>query len=222
MIVIFDLDGTLIDSARDIQSVAGTILGRLALEPLTLKETQRFIGEGAAVFVQRMMAARALENTTDNFETLHNQFLALYETALDKAVFYPNVLSALEQLSSKGHVLGLCTNKPEKPARAVLEHMGLSTVFDSVIAGGMCDTRKPDPEMLQTAIKQAGGGASLYVGDSEIDAMTAERATIPFALFSGGYRKKPIAELAYDWVFDDFSELPAIVEAAQARQLNTA
>lgn len=172
------------------------------------------------MFVQRMMAAREIEANETQFETLHQEFLTLYATALDKAKFYPNVESTLNRLLSDGHTLGLCTNKPEGPARAVLKHMKLTKFFSSFVAGGMCNSRKPEPEMLHQAIAQCGQSAPLYVGDSEIDAMTAQRATVPFALFSGGYRKTPVAELHHDWVFDNFSELPAIVEAAQGNSSN--
>jgi phosphoglycolate phosphatase len=117
-------------------------------------------------------------------------------------------------LKAAGHGLGLCTNKPELPTRAVLRHMGLEPMFDVVIAGGMLDSRKPEPAMLWHTIEELGGGKALFVGDSEIDAETARRAGVPFALYSGGYRKTPVDEMYQNWVFDDFTALRGIVGAA--------
>jgi len=215
MNIVFDLDGTLIDSAPDIAFVASTILKRRNKEPLSMEQTRRFIGEGSGVFVQRMMAASDIEESGDSFHEIHEEFLALYETAVDKATFYPGVLNTLEALLDVGHSLGLCTNKSERPARAVLDHMGLSRYFSAVVAGGMMEHRKPAPDMLFETIRILGAGSTLYVGDSEVDAETAQRAAIPFALFSRGYRKTPLEEMAYQWTFDDFAALPGIVAEAE-------
>lgn len=217
MNVIFDLDGTLIDSAPDIQHVTSVILGELGKDELTLAETRGFVGDGAAVFVSRMMAARGIDETSYSHTQLLTKFLAQYENSVELAVHYPGVLAALAVLKAAGHSLGLCTNKPELPTRAVLRHMGMDTTFDAVIAGGMLDSRKPDPAMLLQVIADLGGGPTLFVGDSEIDAETAKRAGILFALYSGGYRKTPVSEMHQNWVFDHFDVLESIV--AEARRV---
>ena len=217
MNIVFDLDGTLIDSAPDIQSVASAVLGGRGKGGLTLEETRAFIGQGSAVFVSRMMSARGIEETPESHAVIHEEFVAQYEFAVDKAVFYPGALDALALLQRAGHRLGLCTNKPERPARAVIRHMGLEPILEAFMAGGMMDSRKPDPGMLQKTIEELGGGATLYVGDSEIDAETARRAGVPFALYSGGYRKRPVSEMRHDWVFGHFDALPGIVAEAVAR-----
>ena len=211
MNIVFDLDGTLIDSAPDIQTAASNILGRLQKPALSLQETRDFIGEGGAVFVSRMMAARGIPETPSSHASLYDEFISFYEFAVDKAVFYSGAFDTLVRLKREGHTLGLCTNKPERPARAVMAHMGLEAIFDAVMTGGMINSRKPDPDMLLQTIRNLGGGPTLYVGDSEIDAETARRARVPFALYSGGYRKVPVAEIYHDWVFDDFDVLPDIV-----------
>ena len=186
MNIVFDLDGTLID----------------------------FIGEGAAVFVRRMLAARNVEETPESFALWHSEFVAQYEFQVDKAVLYPGVVAMLTALKAAGHRLGLCTNKPQRPTHVVLRHMHLDIYFDAVVAGGMCANRKPDPEMLLLTIDKLGSGPALYVGDSEIDAETARRAAVPFALYAGGYRKMPVEKMRRDWDFEDFAALPGIVQSA--------
>ena len=211
MNLIFDLDGTLIDSAPDIRTVANQVLQQRAREPLSLEEARSFIGEGAGVLVRRMMAARELEAA--DHAALLEEFTSLYATSTYKASFYPGVLETLERLKMDGHSLGLCTNKPDTVTRAVIRQLGLERFFDAVVAGGMIARRKPAPDMLQATIKQLGEAGTLYIGDSEIDAETAQRAGVPFALFTRGYRKTPIEKIRRDWDFDNFLQLKEIVDS---------
>jgi len=214
MNIVFDLDGTLIDSAPDICNIVNAILEDLGRDRLSLQETRKFIGEGAAVLIQRVMHARNIEETGNTHGELLAQFIERYETTEVESPFYPGVSSTLQGLRDAGYSLGLCTNKPEGPTRSVLSQTGLEQEFSALIAGGMIDSRKPEPDMLLKVLQDMGEGAALYVGDSGTDAETARRAGIPFALFSGGYRKAPVNEIHHDWLFDHFDELPAIVEAA--------
>jgi phosphoglycolate phosphatase len=214
MNIVFDLDGTLIDSAPDICAVVNTLLADLGRSFLTVEETRRFVGEGSAVLIRRVMAAREIDDTGGAHAGLLRTFLSRYEDGVGAAAFYPGVPRALEQLRGAGHRLGLCTNKAEGPTRAVLSHVGLDKVFDAVIAGGMIDSRKPEPDMLLHVLVEMGEGRPLYVGDSETDAETARRAGIPFALFSGGYRKTPAREIPHNWLFHHFDSLAGIAEIA--------
>lgn len=211
MNIVFDLDGTLIDSAPDICAIANSILRDLGREALSLELTRTFIGEGAAVLVERMMHARDIDNTGDTHAELLALFVSRYETMPTESPFYAGVNDALDALLAAGHRLGLCTNKPEGPTRAVLAQTGLHKCFSAMVAGGMLDSRKPEPQMLFKVLEDMGPDTALYVGDSETDAETARRAGVPFALFSGGYRKQPVSDIPHDWLFDDFDALPAIV-----------
>lgn len=214
MNIVFDLDGTLIDSAPDIQAAANAVLAESGHPGLSLEETRSFIGEGSAVLIAKMMDARDIDDSPEAHAQLYQSFLSVYEGAVDKAVFYPGVLETLEALRAGGHRLGLCTNKPEGPARAVLAHMELAPFFTSVVAGGMVKPRKPAPDMLLRVYAELGEGPRLYIGDSEIDAETSQRAGVPFALYTNGYRKAALEEIPHDWAFDDFTHLHAIVEQA--------
>lgn len=211
--IVFDLDGTLIDSAPDIQGIANRLLAGAGAAPLDLDEVRAFIGNGVSVFVARMRAARGIPDSD------HAGLLAGFAEAYDAAVHltqpYPGVASALAALSGSGFRLGICTNKPVRPARAVLHHLGLSHHFAAILGGDSLPQRKPDPAPLLAGFAALGGGARrIYVGDSEVDAETARRAGVPFLLFTRGYRKAPVAEIPHSAAFDDFAELPALVAAS--------
>jgi len=124
---------------------------------------------------------------------------------------YPGVVAVLSALQQAGHAMAVCTNKPEAPARAVLRDLGLARFFQVVIGGDTLAVTKPDPAPLHACIAALGGGATLYVGDSEVDAATAVAAGVPFALFTEGYRKTPVADLPHDVAFSTFEALPALV-----------
>ena len=118
-------------------------------------------------------------------------------------------------MKEAGYRLGVCTNKPHEPAVIILQDLGLEGYFDVVIGGDSTEARKPDPKPLQAAMAALGGDV-LYVGDSEIDAETAERAGVPFALFTEGYRKVGIDEMTHAYAFDDFRQLTEITGAVFA------
>ena len=209
--IVFDLDGTLVDSAPDIGAVAGAVLAEEGAPPLSPEETRRFVGAGAGVFVERMARARGLP--AEHLPALLERFLALYPEATALTRPYPGVPEALATLAGRGHALGICTNKPALPTGRVLEAVGLARPFAAVVAGDTLGVRKPDPAPLVECVSRLGGGAALFVGDSETDHETARRAGVPFALFTEGYRQDPLADVARGMRFDHFARLPAIAAA---------
>lgn len=207
--VVFDLDGTLIDSAADLQGIANGLLSGEGAAPLSLAEARDFIGNGAAVFVARMRAARGIPDSEQ--ARLLAGFLARYDDAVEQTVTYPEVSETLAALRADRHRLGVCTNKPLRPCRSVLAHLGLLQHFDVTIGGDSLPFQKPDPAPLEAAFRELGSGPAIYVGDSEVDAETARCAGVPFLLFAGGYRKAPLAEIPHSRAFDIFSDVPALV-----------
>jgi phosphoglycolate phosphatase len=208
--IVFDLDGTLIDSAPDIHGIANAILSEEGLEPISLAQARDFIGNGASVFVQKMRAARSIPEA--EHPRLLAAFIGRYDDAVTLTVPYPGVEAALEALTAAGHRLGVCTNKPIRPCRAVLAHLRLDRHFGTVWGGDSLPVHKPDPAPLHAAFEALGDGSRLYVGDSDVDAATAQAARVPFLLFTEGYRKAPVSEMYHDLPFDDFAALPALVD----------
>jgi|28_taG_2_1085356.scaffolds.fasta_scaffold00013_130 phosphoglycolate phosphatase len=208
--VIFDLDGTLIDSAPDIRAAANSTLAALGLAPLSLVEITSFIGNGFPHLVRLVMAARGIPTQKEDIiqARMFEHYMA-HPATFSRP--YPGVLECLHTLHSRGYSLGLCTNKPYAPAIEILEALKLSPIFDVVIGGDTLDVKKPHPAPLLAAIRELDTEALLFVGDSEVDAATAEAAKVPFALFTEGYRKTAVHELRHSVRFDRFGELADIV-----------
>lgn len=208
--IVFDLDGTLIDSAPDIHGIANAILAEAGKDPITLSQARDFIGNGASVFVAKMRKARGLPDSSH--EALLAKFISRYDDAVELTKPYPGVEAALQALVEAGHVLGVCTNKPIRPCKLVLTHLGLDRYLQTFWGGDSLPVHKPDPAPLHAAFADLPDGAELYVGDSGVDAETARRAFVPFLLFTEGYRKEPVAVLPHTAAFSDFSQLPKLVD----------
>lgn len=209
--LIFDLDGTLIDSAPDIHAGVNRLLAAEGHPPLPFAQVKGFIGKGVPHLIDQVMQAANLTEEPGLTASLIARFTADYETAVTLTRPYPGVPAILRQLRDQGHRLGLCTNKPIRPTHAVLDHLSLTSLFDIVLGGDSLPLRKPDPAPLHAAIKGLGGGPALYIGDSETDADTAHAANIPFLLFTEGYRKSRADTLPQIDRFSDFTVLPALV-----------
>ena len=208
---VFDLDGTLVDSAPDIHAAAAAMLEEIGKAPLDLATIRSFIGNGVPTLVERVMRARSLDGA--RHAELLARFMRHYEAApAVRSTLYPGLVPALDLLARAGWRLGVCTNKPDAASRAVLAHFGLAARFSIVIGGDALPVNKPDPRPLAAAFAALGATSGVYVGDSEVDAATAEAASVPFVLFEGGYRKAPVAGLPHAASFRDHAELPGILE----------
>ena len=208
--IVFDLDGTLIDSAPDIHGIANKVLEQEGCEGISLAQTHNFIGNGAAVFVTKMRDARGIGDGEQ--ARLYADFVARYDDAVGLTLPYPGVLAALDMLRSSGHRLGICTNKPISPCRAVLVHLKMDHYFDTMWGGDSLAVHKPDPAPLHAAFAELGEGPQLYVGDSDVDAETGQRAGVPFLLYTEGYRKCAVEEMPHTVAFSDFADLPKLVQ----------
>lgn len=212
--IVFDLDGTLIDSAPDLHRAANGVLAAEGLPPVTLAEVKGFIGHGTPVFVDRMMLRAGLPPDPATHRRLHDAYLAAYGDIIRLTEPYPGVGAALERLASAGWRMGVCTNKPMAPTRSALRRFGWEGLFGAVIGGDSLPERKPHPAPLRACFAALGRGPGVYVGDSEVDGETAERAGIAFLLFTEGYRKLAVAGIPHRAAFADWVGLPDLAEAS--------
>ena len=207
--IVFDLDGTLVDSAPDLHVALNKVLAGEGAAPVTLAETAGFIGHGIPHLVGLARAARGLPpaREADMTAAMFRHYLAA-PAALTRP--YPGVTQALEALAAAGFRLGLCTNKALAPTEEILGTLDLRRHFAVVIGGDSLTQKKPDPAPLRATFAPLGQ-PHLYIGDSEVDAATAAAADVPFGLFARGYRKTPVADLPHRLAFDDFHQLPGLV-----------
>lgn len=214
--IVFDLDGTLIDSAPDIHAAANRMLADCGEAPLDLATIIGFVGNGIPHLVRLVRQARDIPDARQDEMTA--TMLAHYTAhPADLSRPYPGVVGCLADLKACGYRLGLCTNKFRAPSMQILDALELTGFFDVVIGGDSLPVKKPDPAPLQATFDALGTERLLYVGDSEVDAETAQRAQVPFALFTRGYRKTPVAELPKTFAFDAFDTLAAHLPALVAR-----
>lgn len=212
-LIVFDLDGTLIDSRRDLTDSANALIVEHGGAPLTEDAVSRMVGEGARLLVQRAMHAAGLGDPPGALE----RFLEIYGTRLlVHTRLYDGVQAALAAAHRAGTV-SLLTNKPLAPTRRILDGLGIAGEFADVIGGDGAFPRKPDPASLLELMRLAGATpeTTLLVGDSAIDRDTAARAGIPCCLVLYGFSRITLpetVEVPGGWTVEHASELPAVFE----------
>jgi phosphoglycolate phosphatase len=203
MAVIFDLDGTLIDSDPDIRAALNRVLAAHGLAPLSEAQVRGMIGDGAAVLVSRAFGAYGRQ--AGPAETA--AFLADYGAhAVVDTVPYPGMIGALAALKAAGHDLGICTNKPEAAARHVVQTLGLAPYFETIVGGDSTPFRKPDPRHLAATLAAMGVERAIMVGDHANDIDAAAGLDLPSIFCSWGYGRATGTRRA-----DSAAQLPGLV-----------
>ena len=205
-LVVFDLDGTLIDSRPDIAAAVNLALADHGQPPWADEDIEPMIGEGARNLIERAIAGRLPEGRLEAVLAAYNGHYGRHRS--ERTRVYPGVLDGLARLS--GVARAIATNKPAGLARAIAADLGLSPLIDLVLGDGDVGERKPDPAMLDRAMTRLGGHreSTLYVGDSPIDVETARRAQVPLCLVGWGYKRGEDPPAAYHAErFDDVVEL---------------
>lgn len=214
-LLVFDLDGTLVDSRRDLANSVNAMLAEFDRPALPGAVVAEMVGEGARVLVERALAARGVDLSRTSAAL--QRFLVLYEERLlDYTREYEGITAALETLRS-GNSLAVLTNKPGHPSRRILEGLGLAPFFEEVVGGDSAHPRKPDPAALRHLANRFGtsGEDSWMIGDSRIDLETARNAGARACLvrYGFGFRFED-SELAGAVVADTPADIPRLVTAA--------
>ena len=208
-VLVFDLDGTLIDSAPDIAAAVNSLFAELNLPAVPVAHVRRWIGDGAPKLLERALADVGSALTAAE---LFPRFTVHYgENTVGRTTVYPGVEQALTELAGLGCRMGVCTNKPFAPTQAILAAFGLDRHFGAVIGGDSLPQRKPEPEPLWEVVRRLGGtpDQAVLVGDSAVDLACAEAAGIPAIIIPSGYGMvAPEAPLT----IPDFRDLRAAVE----------
>ncbi|HEU4987417.1 MAG TPA: phosphoglycolate phosphatase [Rhizobiaceae bacterium] len=213
--VLFDLDGTLIDSAPDITAAVNELLEVYDLPPLSLPQVKTMIGEGVRKLVERAFVASGVPLSESRLEEAFQTMGTIYHRHLTRFTqLMPGAGEALARLHSSGTRLGVVTNKPQVAARTVLLHFRLAERFGTIVGGDAVMHGKPAPDALLLALQQLGVSPeeALMVGDSATDVAAARAAGMPVVLVRGGYTRVPIEDLGADFICEDLSALHAITE----------
>jgi phosphoglycolate phosphatase len=214
-VVLFDLDGTLVDSAPDLAAALNLLLTELDRACLTQTEVKPLIGDGIAKMVERGLDATgglpgdgALGRHIERYRAIYGGMLA------ERTRPYPGVRETLAALRRSGHRLGVVTNKPVRASRALVAALDLADYFDAIAGGDSYAVHKPHPGHLLELLAELGAepGDAVMVGDSEHDVAAARSAGIPVVLMTYGYGGTPAAQRQADAVLDDFAALPGALK----------
>jgi phosphoglycolate phosphatase len=224
--VVFDLDGTIVDTAPDLLAATNHALGLVGLEPVTISQLHPFIGRGSKAMIEAGLTFRGRRSTPEEGEKLHAAFMAFYadNVAVHSRPF-EGVPHLLDMLSERGARLAVCTNKYEGLSKLLLAELGLAARFKAIAGRDTFAVCKPDAGHLTGAIDLAGGSArrAVMVGDSEVDFATARAAGIPAIGVTFGYTPRPVQELAPEFgvaaVIDHFGAfMPALETCLRAHR----
>ena len=212
--LIFDLDGTLVDTAPDLLGAMNAVLiaqGRRMVDPETLRH---MVGFGAASLIRQAMAATGDPVPEETLPKLVDDFVVHYRDHIaDGSVPFAGVIDTLTDLQAQGVKMGVLTNKPQELAGPLLDTLDMSKFFAAIHGAGRFSYVKPDPRVFHHVVEELTGDANapaIMVGDSTTDAKTARAAKAPVILLSYGYTPEPVETLGADAVTGDFRDIPAL------------
>lgn len=224
-LILFDLDGTLIDSAPDIAAATNELLKHHGFEPLTLNDVRSMIGNGVKKLVERAFKKSGIELVDSSLSSRTDEMMEIYAANLTKLTTeMAGAEVLLRQLKAENRKTAVVTNKPEKFSREIIGHFCWETLLDAVVGGDTCVTRKPDPEMLFHACEQAGlePTEAIMVGDSPADIKSAQNADIRSIAVRGGYTNIPVEDLGADVIVNSLSEVYDAINTLNGKQNHAA
>lgn len=210
--VVFDLDGTLVDSADDIAAALNGAMARRGIPAFAVDDVKMMIGGGSAALIEKAAIAAGLALDADGRADLLGEFMTIYKAvSAEGRGLYPGALELLGDLKRAGVHVALCTNKPEPVTHIAVKALGLTSYFDFVIGGRDDMPKKPQPHMLNACLDPFGIGVgdAVMIGDSGADHGAARAAGTAIVMVDFGYSKVPVASLGADAVVSHLSEIPA-------------
>jgi phosphoglycolate phosphatase len=219
--VVFDLDGTLVDTAPDLIDALNFVLEREGLPPVPLHSARNLIGAGARKLIERGLELEGRAASASEITRLTEDFITYYaEHIADASRPFEGLENALDDLGRRGYHFAVCSNKLEWLSKLLLNRLGLSSRFAAICGADTFGVAKPDPAILQQTVARAGGSilSAIMVGDAGTDIGVARRAAVPVIGVEFGYTDVPIVELKPDRVIKHMSELPEAVESLMARR----
>lgn len=219
-LLVFDLDGTLVDTAPDLVATLNVVFAREGLPPVPYDDARTMIGGGVKAMLVRGLEADGRAATPALTDRLFADFLSHYTNHIaDRSRPFPGLLEALDALSARGHRFAVCTNKLEGLSLQLLRALDLADRFAAICGQDTFGIQKPDPEILRRTIAAAGGaaGGAIMIGDSATDIRTARAAAIPVIAVDFGYSERPVADFAPDRVISHFAQLPGEIASLAVR-----
>lgn len=208
--LVFDLDGTLVDTAPDLLTTINTLLARDGRPPLAAAILRKLVGHGSRNLIVEAFKVTGAALAAERLDRLYADFLKDYASHIAAASRpYPGVMETLEALKAEGVTMGVLTNKPHPNALQLVTELGLADFFGAVTGQGKFPWLKPDPRLFAAVLDELGGGPAVMIGDSITDVETARGGGVPVILMSYGYTTQPVRTLGADLVLDDFRDVPA-------------
>lgn len=209
--IIFDLDGTLVETAPDLVATLNIVLASEGMAPVPYEVARNYVGGGAKLMIARGIEAEGRTVDDATLDRMFADFIAYY--AANVAVHsrpYPGLTEALDTLSARGWRFAVCTNKLEHLSVLLLNELNLTHRFEAICGQDTFGIQKPDPEILRRTIAAAGGDVrqSIMIGDSETDILTARATGIPVIAVDFGYSERPVSEYGPDRLISHFAQLP--------------
>jgi phosphoglycolate phosphatase len=217
--IVFDLDGTLIDTAPDLIDTLNHVLAKHRLPELPFAVARPLIGGGAKALIERGLSAEGRTCSAAEVDRLYGDFIEHYAAHIaDRSQPFPHLETTLDRLAADGHRLAVCTNKLEWLAVRLLKTLRLAQHFNAICGQDTFGVQKPDPQILRQTILRAGGDPkrAVMIGDSGTDVRTARAAQVPIIAVDFGYTEVPIATLQPDRIIGSYVALPEAIQTVLA------
>jgi len=214
--VIFDLDGTLIDTAPDLINSANFVLKHIINNPIAIKEARSIVGKGGKYLIEKTLSSRKIELSNDNINELTLNFLEHYKNNIFKdSKPFPNMAETLDMLKENNIYISICTNKSEKLTKLLLSKMDLLNYFSNIIGGDTLTKMKPDPLPLLTLMqeKEIKKSNTIMIGDSENDIIAAKSAGIEVIGVTFGYSEINVQKLYPNYIAKNFLDVKKIIKS---------